>query len=194
MAQATPAKLKSGAWGARVEGRVAPGETITINARSGKTWDARVGKVVWTDGSVSLVSTVSLDRPAGGSAARGRQRRSSGRRHYSSRPARPSTPAPEGPRLTRAQDRDPFEVGDTLPVILSPAEVAEMEARQGFAATDLPDLPGKDPMPDGRRRVAAVVVWAESMSADDVEDLDAWSAKHMGVVRLANRRGGGADR
>jgi hypothetical protein len=61
---AKPAKLKSGAWGARVEAPVKAGDTVTIRTAAGKSWQARVERVVWTDGYVSLCATQSLDRPA----------------------------------------------------------------------------------------------------------------------------------
>jgi hypothetical protein len=178
---ATPAKLRSGAWGARVEGAVAKGDTLTITSRSGKSWRARVEKIVWTDGSASICATSSLDsgppRSAGGAT-----RRSGGRRpYYSSRPHQPRTAPPAGPQLARKQGADPFEVGELVGVILKSSEVAECEERQGITAVDLPG----EPVTDGRRRVACVVLWAESMSADDVEDFDAWSSQHSAVVRLA---------
>lgn len=71
MATATPTKLRSGEWGARVEGSVRTGDTITIRTKAGKMWDARVERVVWTDGAVSIVATASAPR------------RSYGRRSYS---------------------------------------------------------------------------------------------------------------
>lgn len=49
---------------ARVSGSVKAGDVVTIVAKSGKRWDARVTRVVWTDGSVSICATESLDRPA----------------------------------------------------------------------------------------------------------------------------------
>lgn len=64
MTTATPAKLKSGAWGARVAGTVAPGAIIQIAAKSGKTWQAKVARIVWSGEGVSLVATESLDRAA----------------------------------------------------------------------------------------------------------------------------------
>jgi len=74
---ATPAKLKSGAWGARVEGAVNRGDTVTITTRAGKSWDARVTQVVWTGNGVSIVATEGIDRPA-----------ASGRASYAGRSAR----------------------------------------------------------------------------------------------------------
>lgn len=65
-ATAKPYKLRSGAWGARVEGRVNTGDTITITTQGGKSWQARVERVVWTDGKIALCATASLDRPAKG--------------------------------------------------------------------------------------------------------------------------------
>ena len=63
--KATPTKLRSGEWGARVQGKVSEGDVITITTRSGKSWDATVRKVVWSDGDVSIVATSSApSRPA----------------------------------------------------------------------------------------------------------------------------------
>jgi len=60
-ATATPTKLKSGAWGARVQGTVKVGDTVTITTRAGKSWDARVTQVIWTGDGVSIAATESLD-------------------------------------------------------------------------------------------------------------------------------------
>jgi hypothetical protein len=59
---ASPAKLNTGAWGAKVQGRVEVGQALRITTRAGKSWTATVERVVWTDGKVSLVSTRSADR------------------------------------------------------------------------------------------------------------------------------------
>lgn len=59
MLAATPAKLKSGEWGARVQGQVDVGDSITITTKSGKSWIATVTKVVWSGNGVSLVATES---------------------------------------------------------------------------------------------------------------------------------------
>lgn len=68
---ATPAKLRDG-WGARIIGATpAPrsGDTCTVKAASGKTWDATIGKVLWTGTDdktgqpVALCTTVSDPRP-----------------------------------------------------------------------------------------------------------------------------------
>jgi hypothetical protein len=94
---ASPAKLKNGSWGARVRGDVTEGDTITITTRGGKSWDARVTKVVWSGEGVAVCATESLDRaPARTSRSRyGRYERSgacgypcpvSGRRCTSSDP------------------------------------------------------------------------------------------------------------
>jgi len=61
---ASPAKLRNGSWGARVQGTVSPGDVVTIRTKGGKTWDARVTSVVWAGEGVTLVATASLDRPA----------------------------------------------------------------------------------------------------------------------------------
>ncbi len=54
---ATPTKLRSGDWGARVEGAAAVGDTIQITARSGKSWIATVDRVVWTGSGATICST-----------------------------------------------------------------------------------------------------------------------------------------
>jgi len=68
MKTATPAKLRSGAWGARVAGRVEVGEPIEIQTRSGKTWTATVSAVVWEGTDVTLVATSSSSSRRRGSS------------------------------------------------------------------------------------------------------------------------------
>ncbi len=60
---AAPSKLRNGSWGAKVNGSVEEGDTVTITTRSGKSWDAIVERVVWEGNGVSIFSTRSLDRP-----------------------------------------------------------------------------------------------------------------------------------
>ncbi len=69
MLTATPAKLRDGSWGARIQGTAAQGDSIQITTKAGKSWTATVDHVVWTDGKASLVATVS-DRSAAASTAR----------------------------------------------------------------------------------------------------------------------------
>lgn len=67
---ATPAKLKTGAWGARLASDKSAddltGATITIRTRAGKTWQAQVERVIWTGSDkrtgeqVHLLATRSL--------------------------------------------------------------------------------------------------------------------------------------
>jgi len=58
--KATPTKLRSGAWGAKTIGLVEVGEVITITTKSGKSWEATVSHVVWTDGrKTAIVATES---------------------------------------------------------------------------------------------------------------------------------------
>lgn len=57
---ARPAKLRSGAWGARIvqSGASAkPGQTVHIRARNGKAWNAIIDRVVWVDGNAAIVAT-----------------------------------------------------------------------------------------------------------------------------------------
>jgi hypothetical protein len=72
MAEATPAKLKNGTWGARVSGLVQEGDLITVRTRAGKTWDARVERVIWQGDGVSLVSTSSTSSISSSSRPRRR--------------------------------------------------------------------------------------------------------------------------
>lgn len=68
---ATPAKLKNGSWGARLElaGGTTPeaGDTITVEAKSGKSWTATVDRVLWTGSSngrrVYLLAVQGHDAP-----------------------------------------------------------------------------------------------------------------------------------
>ena len=77
MQTATPTKLRSGAWGAKVRGAVAAGDVVTITTSSGKSWQARIVRVVWTDGAVALCAPASLDRPSASSSSS--RRRDGGR-------------------------------------------------------------------------------------------------------------------
>lgn len=49
------AKLKSGAWGARVSGSVSKGDSITITAKDGRKQTKTVGKIVYDGGDYTLV-------------------------------------------------------------------------------------------------------------------------------------------
>lgn len=59
--QATPAKLRSGAWGARVTGAVQRGDRITVVSRAGKMWQSIVVGIVWQGDGVALVATERTD-------------------------------------------------------------------------------------------------------------------------------------
>ncbi len=62
--QATPTKLNSGAWGAKVQGPCRVGDAITITTRAGKSWDATIARVVWCGDGISLCATASGDTPS----------------------------------------------------------------------------------------------------------------------------------
>ncbi len=66
MIEASPTKLRSGEWGAKVKGTVTPGDAIHITTKAGKSWTATVGKVVWSGEGVAIVTTRSTDRPGNG--------------------------------------------------------------------------------------------------------------------------------
>lgn len=61
--EATPTKLRSGKWGARIavsEGRCAiVGDGVVVRTRAGKTWEAVVTKIVWQNDDVQIVETAS---------------------------------------------------------------------------------------------------------------------------------------
>ncbi len=73
--QASPIKLYSGEWGARVSGAASIGDIVTITTRGGKSWDARVIAVQHASGDATVCSTESLEpRPAKPARGRGRGR------------------------------------------------------------------------------------------------------------------------
>jgi len=73
--QASPAKLRNGAWGARTQGIVAVNDVISITTRSGQTWDARVTSIVFTSKTSSVVTTESVNPTRGRSQRPRRSRR-----------------------------------------------------------------------------------------------------------------------
>ncbi len=75
---ASPTKLRSGSWGATVEGSVSVGDVVTITTRAGKSWDAKVSHIVWMGSGKSIVATQSLD-DSGSHARRVPNRKSSTR-------------------------------------------------------------------------------------------------------------------
>ena len=68
MITASPARLQNGSWGARVPGTPSVGSLIEVRTSSGKTWGARVVRVIRPakgPGDSSLVATESLDTAHG---------------------------------------------------------------------------------------------------------------------------------
>jgi hypothetical protein len=60
---ATPAKLRNGCWGARVQDEnITAGDVVTVTTKNGKSWKSVIVKVLWRGEGVSLCSTRSLDR------------------------------------------------------------------------------------------------------------------------------------
>lgn len=95
------------------------------------------------------------------------------------RRSEPKAPRPDGPMLRN--DRDPYVKGAVLVAQLSAAEIAECEARQAIAATEIPGDPCKRA---GDRRVAVVVIHTDRMSQDDADD-DGYCGRFGATVRLA---------
>ena len=51
---ASPTKLRDGSWGLRVPAGTEPGTVVQVTTRSGKSWLARTGKVLWEGDGVAL--------------------------------------------------------------------------------------------------------------------------------------------
>lgn len=63
--QASPTKLRSGEWGAKVQtADIHEGQAIEITTKGGKSWTATVTKVVWRGDGVAIVATGQRARPA----------------------------------------------------------------------------------------------------------------------------------
>lgn len=52
--KATYTKLKTGGWGIRIEGKPPEGTTVTVTKKSGAVQNETVGKILWTDGEITL--------------------------------------------------------------------------------------------------------------------------------------------
>jgi hypothetical protein len=59
MMQASPTKLRSGEWGAKVQGAPKVGDEITIQTRGGKSWTAQVTRIIWSGDDVAICATSS---------------------------------------------------------------------------------------------------------------------------------------
>jgi hypothetical protein len=82
---ATPIRLYSGEWGARVAGAPSIGDIVTITTRGGKSWDARVTAVHHATPDGAVCSAESLEpRPAKPARGRGRGRGGSSSARFSS--------------------------------------------------------------------------------------------------------------
>lgn len=61
---ATPTKLRSGEWGAKVQtADIREGQAVEITTKGGKSWVATVTKVVWRGDGVAIVATGQRARP-----------------------------------------------------------------------------------------------------------------------------------
>lgn len=69
---ATPAKLRDGSWGARVQGPAKVGDIVTITTKAGKSWPANVTQILWSGEGVTLCSTASLTAPRRSQVGHGR--------------------------------------------------------------------------------------------------------------------------
>ena len=63
---ASPTKLRDGSWGLRVPAGTEPGTVVQVTTRSGKSWLARTGKVLWEGDGVALCTTARASRSLGG--------------------------------------------------------------------------------------------------------------------------------
>ncbi len=66
---ATPLKLRSGAWGVKIQAlpgqRAAIGSIVVVRTRAGKTWEAVVDRIVWQNTEVQIAETVSYTEGEG---------------------------------------------------------------------------------------------------------------------------------
>lgn len=72
MYQATPTKLKSGAWGASIKTDTRPqlGTEVQVKTRAGKTWTKKIASVIY----FCPIKRVALVETGGGSSATPRRR------------------------------------------------------------------------------------------------------------------------
>lgn len=63
---ATPTKLPSGDWGAKVNGTVKVGDVVTVTTRAGKSWEAAISRVLEHAGGVSICATTSRSQDSRG--------------------------------------------------------------------------------------------------------------------------------
>lgn len=62
---ASPKKLRDGTWGAWADSEsVRDGDTLTVRTKAGKSWEARVERVIWRGKGGAICATESLDRPS----------------------------------------------------------------------------------------------------------------------------------
>ena len=111
-ATASPAKLRSGEWGAKIQGKkVAIGDIVQIRTAAGKTWLAEVKKIVWSGDDATIIATESVDgRPTASTrAAAKRGPLSSG--SFQSRSMRD---AADGEKMIQRNGRDGYVVGETI--------------------------------------------------------------------------------
>ena len=58
---ASPTKLRDGTWGATVDGKPRVGEVVRVTTRGGKSWDAKVTRVIWQGNGVSICATATVE-------------------------------------------------------------------------------------------------------------------------------------
>lgn len=112
MVTASPAKLVSGEWGARLTQNVSVGDVIQVRTKSGKEWMSRVAKIVWTGDGTWLVATSSVDEGRPTASTRVAAKRgplASGR--FQSRALRDPV-APE--KMIHTSGRGGYEEGETF--------------------------------------------------------------------------------
>lgn len=79
--KATPAKLRSGNWGARVQSITADeGAIVSIETKAGKVWLAQITRVVWRGDGVTLCETRGIKTEANATSPTPRTKRGSSAR------------------------------------------------------------------------------------------------------------------
>lgn len=64
--QATYTKLKSGAWGVRVQGAVTAGQVVTVTKRDGSSRSEMIERVLWSGNNICLCAITSTQRQSRG--------------------------------------------------------------------------------------------------------------------------------
>lgn len=80
--KATPKKLRDGTWGVLVQGKPKSGDVVTVVTKGGKTWQAHIALVIWSNDEISICSTAKKEQSDAELEAKGYIRIQNGNRSY----------------------------------------------------------------------------------------------------------------